>query len=345
MKYKYKYLFNFSVSKTTGGLKRLFHFAKWFHQNGGAYFIIHPECDFLLKKFPNNRYFVIYQNSLRRIFNDYKYLSLIKKEITQFDLYYSYAIPVYYHFGKINWFHVSNILPLSSRPWNLKLSLFDRFLRLNLLGFKIKKNFQNADIVSAESKNSLKIIKNQNIKEFFLSINGSDDELNYLEKKLKVAKENIAIIIGTQNYKAILESFFVFEYLKKQNKLLKLIIIGNSKNIPKKIINNNSVTLMNTIKHNEVIEFLQKSKYYISTTKIENSFNAASEGIIFCNESYISDIPPHRELLENETYEIVSIPKLSHKMIKTKKNDIKGKNLITWDNVIKNILKKVESYK
>jgi hypothetical protein len=102
---------------------------------------------------------------------------------------------------------------------------------------------------------------------------------------------------------------------------------------------------MNTIKHNEVIEFLQKSKYYISTTKIENSFNAASEGIIFCNESYISDIPPHRELLENETYEIVSIPKLSHKMIKTKKNDIKGKNLITWDNVIKNILKKVESYK
>jgi hypothetical protein len=218
-------------------------------------------------------------------------------------------------------------------------------LRLNLLSFKIKKNFPNADIVSAESKNSLKIIKNQNIKEFFLSINGSDDELNYLEKKLKVAKENIAIIIGTQNYKAILESFFVFEYLKKQNKLLKLIIIGNAKNIPTKIMNNNSVILMNTIKHNEVIEFLKKSKYYISTTKIENSFNAASEGIIFCNESYISDIPPHRELLESETYEMVSIPKLSHKMIKTKNNDIKGKNLITWDNVIKNIIKKVESYK
>ena len=229
---KFNFLFNFAVTRTGGGLKRLYAYSKWFNENGGALFIIHPKCDFLKKKFPKNKYFIVFQSRLERIFNDCKYLIKIKKEINKPDLYYSYGIPIYYHFGKINWFHVSNILPLSSRPWNLKLSLFDRLLRLNLLSFKIKKNFPNADIVSAESKNSLKIIKNQNIKEFFLSINGSDDELNYLEKKLKVAKENIAIIIGTQNYKAILESFFVFEYLKKQNKLLKLIIIGNAKNIP-----------------------------------------------------------------------------------------------------------------
>ena len=44
---KYNFLFNFAVTKTGGGLKRLHIYSKWFHENRGAYFIIHPECEFL----------------------------------------------------------------------------------------------------------------------------------------------------------------------------------------------------------------------------------------------------------------------------------------------------------
>ena len=125
MTVKYKFLFNFAVTRTGGGLKRLYEYAKWFHEKGGAWFIIHPNCDFLTKEFPNNKYFVVLQTRTQRFFKDCDYLSDIKKEIGTPDLYYSYGIPIYYHFGKINWFHMSNVLPLNSK--DMGLSLFDKY--------------------------------------------------------------------------------------------------------------------------------------------------------------------------------------------------------------------------
>ena len=35
MAVKYKFLFNFAVTRTGGGLKRLYHYAQWFHEKGG----------------------------------------------------------------------------------------------------------------------------------------------------------------------------------------------------------------------------------------------------------------------------------------------------------------------
>ena len=335
---KFNFLFNFAVTRTGGGLKRLYAYSKWFNENGGALFIIHPKCDFLKKKFPKNKYFIVFQSRLERIFNDCKYLIKIKKEINKPDLYYSYGIPIYYHFGKINWFHVSNILPFKST--NMGLTFFDKHIRLGLLEWKMKKNYKNSDIVSAESKNSLNIIKNTKIKKLFLSLNGSDDELNYLQNKSITNKENIAVIIGTQKYKALIDAYNIFELLKKKNNFLKLILVGDKKGIQKKFINNDNVILKGIINQNEVIELLKKTKYYISTTKIENSFNAAAEGIIFADESYISDIGPHRELLENETYDILSMPNLSNKVLKVKRKDIEGKNLKLWSDIIIEMIEK-----
>ena len=147
MQLKYNYLFNFAVSYVGGGFKRLYEYAKWFNEHGGACFIIHPNCESFIKEFPNNRFFMATQPRYQRIFNDCGYLSDIERDIGKPDLYYSYGIPVYGRFGKINWFHLSNVLPLSSR--DIPLSLFDRFIRLNYLGWKIKNNFKNADVISA----------------------------------------------------------------------------------------------------------------------------------------------------------------------------------------------------
>lgn len=336
---KFNFLFNFAVTRTGGGLKRLYAFSKWFNENGGALFIIHPKCDFLKKKFPKNKYFVVFQTPLERIFNDCKYLIKVKNKINKPDLYYSYGIPIYYKFGKKNWLHISNILPFKSSK--MDLTFFDKFIRYTLLEWKIKKNFKNSDIVSAESQNSLNIINNNDIKELFLSLNGSDDELNYLKKKSILNKENIAVIIGTQKYKSLLDAYKIFENLKKKNNFLKLILVGDKNSIPKHLINNNNVTLKGVINQNEVIELLKKTKYYISTTKIENSFNAAAEGIIFADESYISDIRPHRELLKNENYEVLTVPNLSNGILKVNSNNIKGKNLKLWSDIIVEMIEKV----
>lgn len=333
---KYNFLFNFSVTTTGGGLKRLYAYSKWFNENGGVNFIIHPECDFLKKKFPKNRYFVVFQSRLERIISDCEYLIKIKKEINNPDLYYSYGIPIYYPFGKINWFHLSNIGPFR----NMELTFFDKYIRCKILKWRIKKNYKNSDIVSAESQNSLNIIKNKNIKKLFLSLNGSDDELNYLQKKLNNKKEDTAVIIGTQRYKALMDAYHIFKFLKKKNNFLKLILVGDKKSIPKYFINNDNVILKGIIKHNEVIELLKKTKYYISTTKIENSFNAASEGIFFADESFISDIGPHRELLENEIYKFLLIPNLSNKVLDVKKINIEGKNLKSWNDIIAEMIEK-----
>jgi len=50
--------------------------------------------------------------------------------------------------------------------------------------------------------------------------------------------------------------------------------------------------------HKEVISLLSAAKFYINTSKVENSWNAASEGVLLANESYISRIEPHFELVK-----------------------------------------------
>lgn len=77
---------------------------------------------------------------------------------------------------------------------------------------------------------------------------------------------------------------------------------------------------------------------------MENSFNAASEGMIFADEAYISDIAPHRELLESESFERVSMSHLSNPVLRVKGEDIKGKNLKLWDDIIIEMVEKVMSY-
>ena len=234
---------------------------------------------------------------------------------------------------------MSNVLPLNSK--DMGLSLFDKYIKFGVLGWKIANNYKNADIISAESYSSLSLIKNQDVEKLFLSVNGSDDEITFLKNKFEMEKNNIAVVVGTQKYKALLDSYRIFKTLKKQNKLLKLFLIGNKSGIPTQLMNNKDVVSTGVIQQGEVIEFLKKTKYYISTTLIENSFNAASEGIVFADESYISDIAPHRELLENEVFEQVSIPHACNSVLRVKREDITGKNLKSWDSIISELIEKV----
>jgi hypothetical protein len=331
-----KFLFNFSVSYSGGGFKRLYAYAQWFNQNGGATFIVHPSCSFLINEFPRNNFIVVNQSKLDRLFNDCQYLVDIRKEMGIPAVYYSYGIPIYYPFGKINWFHLSNVLPLGSK--GIPLSLFDK-LKLGYLGRRIEKTFNNADIISAESQFSLDLIKDNAFKKLVLSVNGSDDELMYLSSDLTIAKENIAVVLGTYRYKAIADSYRIFETLKEKNSGLKLVIIGNEKMVPKSIQNDKQVIMTGLLKRDRVIEYLHKSEYYISATHIENSYNAASEGIFFANESFISDIGPHRELLSGLPFETVSINKIDRPLLRVKKGDISPINLKYWDNIIVDMLK------
>lgn len=341
MKITNKYLFNFTVSYTGGGYKRLCAYAKWFSENGGAWFIIHPRCQDIKKMFPNNRYFIQSQRRYERIFNDSGYLSSILNKIGEPDLYYSYGIPVYKRVGVINWFHLSNILPIFSD--GIVLSFYDKFIRLKLLSLKIKKNYKNADVISAESSNSLNLMGAKVAAKSFLSVNGSgDEELDFLINRSEIQRFDFATIVGTQTYKALLDSYYIFEMLRSSNSGLKLIIIGCEMTIPKKLRLNENVIIKGMLPRESVFEYLKNSKYFITTSRIENSSNATSEGVIFSSESYISDIEPHRELLINESYDYVSVPHIDTPIIHVKSKNLTGSNLKSWDDVIIDINNLVE---
>ncbi len=337
MKISNRFLFNFAASYSGGGFKRLYEYARWFNENGGAWFVAHANCEKLIAEFTNNRFFLVKQSPYQRVLNDCGYLKTIESEIGKPELYYSYGIPIYSRFGEINWFHLSNVLALGTRA--IPLSAFER-LKLSYLGMRIRGGFAHADVISAESRCSLRLIHAVRPGALFLSVNGSDDELASLQSGPIENKENIATVVGTYRYKALGDSFRVFEMLKNANNQLQLVIIGNALTVPEEIRRNRDVTVRGVLTRPEVIDCLRKTRFYISTTYIENSYNAASEGIFLADESYISDIGPHRELLMNTRFDEMSVPGVSRPLLHVNRDRLCGANLKKWETVVVEMLAK-----
>lgn len=325
------YLFNFAASYSGGGLKRLIAFSDWFNRNGGAYFIIHPQVSGLVSQFPHNQYFIVRQSNFQRVFNDCAYLQGIVKAIGTPDLYYAYGIPIYAACGKLNWFHLSNVLPLKMK--GIPMPISDR-IKLGYLGWRIKQCFDQANIISAESKYALDLMQLPLVKNHCVSVNGAD-EILLDHAKLTTQRDNIAVVVGTYRYKALDDAYRVFKMLQRSNPSLKLVIIGDDKIIPAHLKRASEVKVMGLLDQSEVIKYLLTARYYISTTHIENSSNANLEGIYLAEESYISDIGPHRELLAEMVYETVTIPTLNRPMIHVKNTHLSILNLKSWDTIIR----------
>ncbi len=337
---KNNFLFNFSVSYTTGGLKRLYAYSEWFNKNGGANFIVHPTCSNFIDLYPNNKYFIVKQSKFSRLFKDSYYLKGILAELNTLDMYYSYGIPIYSRVCKVNWFHVSSVTPLLAL--SMDLTLFEK-IKYFILGIKIKKNLKHADYISAESNFSLGLLKDVDKNKLFLSVHGSDDELEYLDKNIEDQKENIVVTVGTHTYKRIELVYSKFLELNEGNKDLKLFIIGEKNNIPTYILQNNQVEATGSIPREKVIEFLIKARYFITASSMENSYNAASEGIFLATESFISDIAPHKELIKGMPYKKSHVLNSNTQLVQIRRKDLSSSNITTWDQVLKDILRHVST--
>jgi hypothetical protein len=342
MQPKKYYLFNFSASYSGGGYKRLHEYAKEFNFRGGARFIIHPRCSALAQTFPNNIYHVIEQSALRRVLKDFRYLEKIVAANGVPHCYYSYGIPIHFKVAAINWFHLSNVLPLA--PQGIPMAPLD-YMKMRILGGRIRKQFVNADVISAESHYSLELLGSHSAeveKKLFLSVNGSNDEIALLREPSLESKRDTAVVLGTYRYKALEDSFRVFEMLRVEGHSdLKLVIVGLSRQVPKYISSNPNVVVTGFIARDDLIDLLRKTRYYISTTLIENSYNAASEGVFFAEESYISSIGPHLELMRGMHYETISIPSLSRSMLHINRSNVTGANIISWEEVVSAMIVKV----
>ena len=329
---RHHYLFNFSVSWSGGGYKRLYEYARLFHTRGGAWFVAHPTCRSLADEFPNNRFFFPNQPRYQRLYDDCGYLRPIVDVMGMPALYYSYGIPLYWRVGRLNWFHLSNVLALTTRgiPLNLMLRL-----KIGHVGRATRRGFQWADVISAESRHSLSLIPREHEAKLFLSVNGSDDELQALANPNAVATDNaLATMVGTHVYKGLDDGVRIFEMLRVRRPDLRLHIIGNQGTVPRAVQNHPGVTLCGTLPRSEVIDMLARSRFYLSMTHVENSWNAASEGIFLAAESYLSGIEPHRELLRTLPVSEVPVPGVRRTVLHVTRGTLTGVNLSSWETIV-----------
>ena len=298
---------NFSSTYTGGGLRRLIETAKWFDKTDGCHFIVHEKAFNYIKDYTNkNVFYVVTQNKIRRLFTDGYYLKNILNVIGTPDIYFSYGIPVFFMIGKVNWFHISNALSLTTRNISLPLSLR---LKMILLKHRILKSLDHVQIISGESEFSLNLIKDvskRQLKSIYFSVlpNGFNEHERNNVQQIVNDEEHYAITIGTHRYKKLSIAFQLFKYLQKNDTKLKtFIIVGNRDELTWKVSSDNIVIVDIGLNRESLIHLLCGAKYYISASQIENSSNAALEGLLFSKSVILSDIPSHREMLKDMEYE------------------------------------------
>lgn len=332
------FLFNFSSSYSGGGLKRLLAFSEWFNKNGGANFIVHENLYGKLDNFSFNNYYYINISKFKKLLNNNKYVYDILGKIDKCDFYYSYNIPIKNTTAKKSWFHLSNVLPFTNMS-NFNIP-FKRKIELWWLGALTRKCLNNFDFISAESRFSINMLDLDSRKKCQVSPNGSDEEIqtisNFVNQDIE---KNYAVVIGTYHHKNLMDSYKIFKHLETNNIGLKLAIFGEKQTVPYQIKKDVNIELYGVTEHKEVLKFLANCKFYINTTMIENSWNAASEGIFLARESYISKIPPHNELLSDIKTTTSKTLDIFDKVMHVSRDNLKISKLITWEEIIKEMIK------
>ena len=196
----------------------------------------------------------------------------------------------------MNWFHLSNVLPLIGHsgygiPWG-------RSIELKWLGYLIKRSYKNVEVLSSESNYSLSLFPSSLHCSFVVSPNGSDEEVELFGLYTSRAVDNVAVVVGTFFYKDLNSSYSIFIELQKTTPDLMLVIIGDQSSIPSIIKDDKRVEAVGNLSHEQVIDLLSSARFYINTSKVENSWNSASEGVLLAQESFISNIEPHMELAD-----------------------------------------------
>jgi len=303
MNRKLVWLFNFSSSWVGGGLIRTIETVKWFDNNIGGYFIINNRIKNEISKHnKNNKYFFVSDNKVKRLVSDGYYIPKIISEIGRPDIYFSYGIPVFKDIGKINWFHVSNALAL--KTYNISLPLKTR-IQMLILKKRIINSVKYTHIATGESEFSVNLLKEviskRNFKcHFDVLPNGYDiSNINEIVNKKREVLTKYAVTIGTYKYKKIKVALKLFHQIKGSNNLKKFIIVGSITNLPRSVIKDEFVEIKPNLSRKGILNLLYNAEYYISASQIENSSNAALEGLLLSKKIILSNIPSHNEMLRN----------------------------------------------
>ncbi|MDA8630431.1 glycosyltransferase [Flavobacteriaceae bacterium] len=347
MNKKFIWLFNFSSSWVGGGLIRTIETVKWFDNNMGAYFIINDQIKNKISKYnKNNKYFFVSDNKTKRLFSDGYYIPKIIGEIGKPDIYFSYGIPVFKDIGKINWFHLSNALALKTDKISLPLKTR---LQMLILKKRIIKSIKYTHIATGESEFSVNLLKEhvnkRNLKcHYDLLPNGYDiNTLKEIVNKKRKVLSKYAVTIGTYKYKRIKVALELFHQIKEASNLKKFIIVGQTNNLSKSVINDRLVEIWPSLSREDLLYLLYNAEYYISASQIENSSNAVLEALLLSKNIILSDIPSHNEMLRNFKTKKMILNNLKFNALENINND--KIDAISWIEVSKKLFDIINDFK
>ena len=296
-----RWWFNFAATGDGGGIRRLLEGIRWFGDRGGALFFVHSRLRGhpALEMASGCQIVFLRQAALDRLTLSGKFLEDAAAAFGHPDVYFSFGQPLARRIGAINWVHISNALTMNQRGISLPIPTR---LKTLILGAQIRASLNLADVVSAESTYCLDLVAKRcpDLAARTLVLpNGADVAALRRLKAAQTAPCTFdALAVGTYRYKRLDRTLDLFQRLGSEDpNLQRLMIIGDERPIPRAIKSHRKVECVGPVPHGEVLARLSGARVYISSSEIENSSNAALEGLELAQTSYLSDIPSHRELL------------------------------------------------
>jgi len=244
--------------------------------------------------------------SLKRI-SSIKAFLILRKEIKgnhviSASIYFDILCGLLKIFTRFNWF-IRESNSSKARKDNFKNRL-RKFLGRNAKGI----------IANSESGYKYWKLINKNSK---LIYNGYPREI--LEKT-KLKKKDYAVIASRlQPHKNIKLSIDLFDKLKKEGYIKRLIICGDGpekKNIIKyinKSSNKNHIEIKGFINHKKLQDILSYSKCFLSMSSYEGTPNSVIEALANYCEVFLSDSSSHKDFFPSNIVNFVSIKNLNYK--------------------------------
>ena len=289
----YDIIFDFSSSPVGGGLRRLEAYAEYFSSSPiKVHFLIHAAAsnrEKIQQLVPTT---LVHKTTLSKVMLNKNYL---KKIVVGSKWLFSYGIPTKSAAAENNWLHISNVLPFYIFNTTVDPILF---LKMFLLIQQYKFNYHNNDVISAESNFSINM---------YNKVTGWKGETKLLRNGLHrddpghEQKQPFAVAIGTHSYKRIDLTYGVFQALKDELGLEKLLIVGDSKRIPRVIRSAADVETNDFLAEGLLQSRLQSASYFISTSEVENSSCAVLEGLQYTQNAILSSIPSHQEMVRPDS--------------------------------------------
>jgi glycosyltransferase involved in cell wall biosynthesis len=330
----YDIIFDFSSSPIGGSLRRLLAFTIFFTKSDlKVKFLIHPSAVQIVKDVDCQSYEIVHKTILDKIFFSTGYLKKYKKRTKWF---FSYGIPIKNKIGIKNWLHISNVLPISQKK--ISTGLINK-LKILLQRFYFKKYSINPDIVSGESTftlNEYEMLVGK-ISSFLLPNGITPINIDNINCTMEfIHGKNYAVAVGTASYKRIDKTFQLFREIKDKNSLGMLIIVGHKNNVSKALQRRADIHIVSDLSDEEYFRLLKNARVFISTSEIENSSCAVLEAALYVKTCYLSIIPSHMEMMNEEFY----IERYSDDVFKLEKRNEVDKliSYYSWNDTIRKML-------